>query len=83
MASALALSLMASLMLTVISSFDRSSPIMLEPPDTRNTIGTLVDVGTDVLCTPLVSIRESQYFNNGAITFFGFSSFSVGPKKYP
>ena len=83
MASALAFSLIASLILTVISSRDKSSPIILEPPDTRKIIGTLVKVGTDVLCTPLVSIKESQYFNSGAITFFGFSNFSVGPKKYP
>ena len=30
----------ASFILTVISSWDRSSPIILVPPETRNTIGT-------------------------------------------
>ena len=39
MATALALSLIASLILVVICSFDRSSPTILEPPDTRKTIG--------------------------------------------
>ncbi len=67
----------------MISSFDKSSPIILEPPETRKTIGTLVEVGTEVRCTPRVSINESQYFSSGSITFFGFSNFSVGPKKYP
>ena len=38
--TAVALILIASLMLVVISSFDKSSPMMLEPPETRRTIGT-------------------------------------------
>ena len=80
-ASALAFSLIASSMETVMSSWDRSSPIILEPPETLRTIGTLVVSGTDVRWTPRVSINESQYFSKGEMTFFGFSSFSVGPKK--
>ena len=70
-------------MLVVISSFDKSSPTILVPPDTRSTIGTGYFESTDVRCTPRVIINESQYFSNGAIVFFGASSFSVGPKKYP
>ena len=38
---------------------------------------------TDVRCTPLVSINESQCLSNGDIVFLGTSSFSVGPRKYP
>ena len=74
---------MASLMLTVICSFDKSSPIILEPPDTLKTIGTEDFGSIDVRCTPLVSIIESQYLSNGAVVFLGTSNFSVGPKKYP
>ena len=59
-ATALAFSLIASFTLVVISSFDRSSPIMLGPPDTRNTIGTGYEASTDVRCTPRVTINESQ-----------------------
>ena len=74
---------MASSSETVISSWDKSSPIILEPPDTLKTIGVSDFGSTEVLWTPLVSIKESQYFSKGAITFFGFSNFSVGPRKYP
>ncbi len=77
-ASALALILTASFTLVVISSFERSSPIMLEPPDTRSTIGTGKFGSTDVLTIPLVTINESQYFSKGLIVRFGTSSFSVG-----
>ena len=49
-----------SLMLTVICSFDKSSPIILEPPETLSTIGTEDFGSTDVLCTPRVRIIESQ-----------------------
>ena len=38
-ATALAFSRTASLTLVVISSLERSSPIMLVPPETRKTIG--------------------------------------------
>ena len=82
-ASALALSLIASLTLVVICSLERSSPIILEPPDTRKTIGIGYAASTDVRWTPLVSIKESQYRIIGLIVFCGFSSFSVGPRKYP
>ena len=59
-ANAEALSRIASLILTVISSFDKSVPIILEPPDTRKTIGIGNFGLTDVRCTPLVNINESQ-----------------------
>ena len=78
-----ALSRIASFMLTVISSLDKSSPIILEPPDTLKTIGTGYFGSTEVLCTPLVSINESQYLSIGVIVFLGISNFSVGPRKYP
>ena len=48
-AIALTLSRIASSMVTVISSWDKSSPIMLAPPDTRKTIGTEVFASTEVL----------------------------------
>ena len=60
-----------------------SVPIILEPPDTRRTIGTGNFELIDVRSTPLVSINESQYPSNGGIVFFGISNFSVGPRKYP
>ena len=67
----------------VISSLERSSPIILGPPDTRNTIGTGYFASTDVRWTPRVTINESQCLSNVAIVFLGTSNFSVGPKKYP
>jgi hypothetical protein len=50
---------MASSTDVVILSFERSSPTILLPPETRNTIGTSVLGFTDVRRTPLVSINES------------------------
>ena len=47
-ATALAFNRIASFMVTVICSWDRSSPIMLEPPETRKTIGVEVLALTDV-----------------------------------
>ena len=81
MATALAFRRIASSRETVISSWDKSSPIILEPPDTLNTIGVSDVAGTDVLWTPLVTIKESQYFRRGVTTLFGSSNFSVGPRK--
>ena len=82
-ATALTLSLTASLILVIISSSERSSPITLGPPDTRKTIGVEELASTDVRNTPRVTIKESQCGSNGAIVFLGTSSFSVGPRKYP
>ena len=45
---------------TGISSFDKSSPTILVPPDTRKTIGVDDLALTDVRCTPRVTISESQ-----------------------
>ncbi len=78
-----ALSLIASSIDVVIVSFERSSPNMLVPPETRKTIGTLDSGVTHLLNTPLVSIKESANLKSGLIVFSGFSNFSVGPKKYP
>jgi hypothetical protein len=50
---------MASSIEVVIVSFERSSPSILLPPETLSTIGILVFELTEVLSTPLVSIRES------------------------
>ena len=47
-ATADAFNRIASLILTVISSSERSSPIILGPPETRNTIGTEYAASTDV-----------------------------------
>ena len=47
-ATALAFNRIASFMLVVISSLERSSPIILGPPETRNTIGTGYFASTDV-----------------------------------
>ena len=82
-AKAVAFSRTASRMLTVMSSRDRSSPIMLVPPDTRSTMGVPVEVETDVRSTPRVSMSESQYFSSGAMVLRGSSNLSVGPRKYP
>ena len=60
MATALAFKRIASLTLVVISSFDKSSPTILVPPDTRKTIGVDDLALTDVRCTPRVTISESQ-----------------------
>ncbi len=79
--TAVALILIASLTLVVISSLDRSSPMMLAPPDTRSTIGTGKFGSTELLTTPLVTIKESQYLIIGEIVLLGTSSFSVGPRK--
>ncbi len=54
-----AFNLIDSSMDVTIVSLDRSSPIMLEPPETLKTIGTLLSGGTEVLRIPLVSIMES------------------------
>src|SRR5206468_12534709 len=78
-----ALSLIASSIDVVIVSFERSSPKILVPPDTRSTIGIFDSESTHVLKTPLVSINESACFSSGLIVFFGSSNLSVGPKKYP
>src|SRR5574338_1157598 len=78
-ASAVALILIASFTLVVIFSLERSSPIILEPPETRSTIGTGKFGSTEVLTTPRVTINESQYLIKGEIVLFGTSSFSVGP----
>jgi hypothetical protein len=64
-----------------MDSFDRSSPIIVEPPDTLSTIGVSIVGFTHVLRIPLVSIIESTYFASGPIVLDGDSSFSVGPKK--
>ena len=80
-ATALAFRRIASSIETVMSSWDKSSPIIVDPPDTRKTIGVSEVGDTDVLWTPRVTIKESQYFRIGAITFLGFSNFSVGPRK--
>ena len=82
-ASALALSRTASFTLVTISSCERSSPIILLPPDTRKTIGTRCFGSTHERCMPRVSMSESQYFTSGSTVFLGFSNFSVGPRKYP
>ena len=76
-----AFSLIASSIETVIVSFDRSSPTMLVPPETRSTIGTSVVGSTDVLWTPLVSMRESASGKSGAMVLLGTSRRSVGPRK--
>src|SRR5574338_1020559 len=80
-ASAVALILIASFTLVVICSLDKSSPIILEPPETLNTIGTGKLGSTEVLTTPRVTIKESQYLTSGEIVLFGTSNFSVGPRK--
>jgi hypothetical protein len=78
-----ALSLIASSTEVVIVSFERSSPIILLAPETRNTIGMLLFGFTDVRKIPLVSIKESAYDKSGFIVLLGTSNRSVGPKKYP
>jgi hypothetical protein len=67
----------------VIVSLDKSSPTILDPPETRSTIGVLLSAETDDRSTPLVSINESAKFKSGLIVSLGFSNFSVGPRKYP
>ena len=52
-----AFNLIASSIEVTIVSFDKSSPIMLEPPETLKTIGTLLSGETDVRKIPLVSIN--------------------------
>jgi len=69
--TAVALILIASLMLVVISSLERSSPMMLAPPDTLSTIGTGKFGSTELLTTPRVTISESQCLRIGAIVLFG------------
>src|SRR4029078_8713220 len=77
------LSLIASSIDVVIVSFERSSPKMLAPPETRRTIGTVVFGSTDVLNTPRVNIKESAKGKIGLMVSLGISSLSVGPRKYP
>src|SRR6476469_8210118 len=78
-----ALILIASSIDVVIVSFERSSPKILVPPETRSTIGIFDSGSTQVRKIPLVNIKESAYFSNGSMVFFGSSNLSVGPKKYP
>ena len=83
MARALAPTLTASLMPTVIPSFERSSPMIDGPPDTLSTTGTRLSASTQARSTPRVSMSESQCCTSGRTTLAGFSSRSVGPRKYP
>ena len=80
-ARALAPSLSASRMPTVICSSERSSPMMEGPPDTRSTTGTRELGLTHARSTPRVSMSESQCCTRGRTVLAGFSSRSVGPRK--
>jgi hypothetical protein len=82
-ATQVAFNLMASSIEVVIVSLDKSSPIILLPPETRKTIGTLMLGLTDVRKIPLVIIKESAKGKRGFIVVLGTSNPSVGPKKYP
>jgi hypothetical protein len=53
------LSLIASSIEVTILSLERSSPIMLVPPEALNTMGVLISGLTEVRKTPRVTIRES------------------------
>ncbi len=79
-ATADALSLMASSMEVVISSFE-SSLSMLVPPEILRTIGIDMFGSTEVLRIPLVSISESAYSIRGSIVALAFSNPVVGPWK--
>ena len=72
--------LMASLMETVVPSSARL-PSTLVPPETLNMMGTSTLVSTELLRTPLVSIRQSAYLTSGSIVLPGSSRPEVGPRK--
>jgi hypothetical protein len=59
-ATAATLSRIASLNEVVVVSLVKDSPITLAPPETLNTIGTLVFGSTDVRRTPLVHMIASE-----------------------